>query len=96
MFPETSVDAGRLYYCSAGGGFEERVVHLNPATRRSAARIAEILREALDKSFLPAAPAKDACRYCDYRVVCGPYEEQRTDRKPRAELGALEHLRSLP
>ncbi len=96
LFASVSIDSGRLYYCSATGGFQERTVHLNPATRRAAVRIAEILREALETPFLPAAPAPGACAFCDYRVVCGPYEEIRTARKPRHELGGLVQLRNLP
>ena len=47
------------------------------------------------KGFLPAAPAKDACRWCDYRPVCGPYEEQRVRRKPKDRLADLQRLRGL-
>jgi CRISPR/Cas system-associated exonuclease Cas4 (RecB family) len=96
IFPDVPVDLGRLYYCTTVGGFEERPVHVNPATRRSAARVVEILREAIETPFLPAAPDRGACRYCDYRVVCGPYEEQRTGRKPRERLRGLDRLRGLP
>ena len=45
---------------------------------------------------LPAAPAENACRWCDYRAVCGPYEVIRTERKPPDRLGDLIRLRSLP
>jgi RecB family exonuclease len=96
IFPDAAIDAGRLYYCTATGGFEERPVHVNPATRRSAARVTEILREAIETPFLPAAPDRGACRYCDYRVVCGPYEDLRTGRKPTDRIEALERLRRLP
>jgi hypothetical protein len=53
------------------------------------------LDEALSKPFLPAAPAKGACQFCDYRVVCGPYEELRTSHKPAAELASLAAVRAL-
>ncbi len=32
---------------------------------------------AIAAGFLPPAPQKDACDFCDYRGVCGPYEERR-------------------
>ena len=47
----------------------------------------------------PAAPGRrgrySACDFCDSRVVCGPYEEERVARKPQAELDALKALREL-
>ena len=43
--------------------------------------MAEVVDGALKEPFLPAAPAEKACLFCDYRIVCGPYEELRTARK---------------
>jgi ATP-dependent helicase/nuclease subunit B len=51
---------------------------------------------ALEEPFLPAAPDEGACRWCDYRPVCGPYEELRVSRKRQLELTALKKLRELP
>jgi CRISPR/Cas system-associated exonuclease Cas4 (RecB family) len=95
LFAGSSVTGGRLYYCTATGGFEERVVPLDAEARAAAHVVAEALDAALSKPFLPAAPAKGACTYCDYRVVCGPYEELRSARKPAAELEALTRVREL-
>jgi RecB family exonuclease len=90
------VDAGRLYYCTNTGEFSERVVPLDPQSRESARAVAGVIDEAMKTGFLPAAPDEGACRWCDYRVVCGPYEEQRVRRKPEQRLAALVQLRSLP
>jgi CRISPR/Cas system-associated exonuclease Cas4 (RecB family) len=97
LFPDAHVESGRLYYCTATGGFEEREVPLDAAARESAATLAEVIGGALDEAFLPAAPAAGACRWCDYREVCGPYEELRTDErhKPADRLAPLAKLRSL-
>ncbi len=38
----------------------------------------------------------DACEYCDYRIVCGPYEVERTARKRKERLQPLVQLRELP
>src|SRR6185369_369465 len=70
-------EAGRLYYCTADGGFEERVVPLDETSRRLAAEVAGVIGRALANGFLPAKPAKGACQWCDYRPVCGPHEETR-------------------
>jgi CRISPR/Cas system-associated exonuclease Cas4 (RecB family) len=94
-FPQSAVEGGRLSYCTAAGGFAERVVPLDAEARRASAVLAAAIDEAIDKPWLPAAPADGACRWCDYRVVCGPYEEMRTKRKPKAELAALEKVRKL-
>lgn len=96
LFPEQRVDSGRLYYCTSAGGFEERDVPLDAEARRSAAVVAEVIGQALGEPFLPAAPAKDACRWCDYASVCGPYEELRTARKWKPPLAPLTRLRELP
>jgi len=90
------VEAGRLYYCTADGGYTERVVPLDEHSRRAAATVAEVVGRALADGFLPAAPAKDACRWCDYRRVCGPNEELRIRRKPVDRLADLQRLRGLP
>jgi len=93
---EEPVHSGRLYYCTADGGYEERVVPLDDGSRRTATEVVAIVGRALADGFLPAMPAKDACVWCDYRPVCGPHEETRTARKPRERIKDLERLRSFP
>ncbi len=90
------VESGRLYYCTADGGYQERVVPLDDSSRATAATVTEIVGRALADGFLPAAPAARACEWCDYKPVCGPYEEIRTARKPADKLAELFRLRSLP
>jgi ATP-dependent helicase/nuclease subunit B len=89
------VDSGRLYYCTAAGGFEEVTVPLDSAARESAETLAEVVGHALSEPFLPAAPGRGACRWCDYNVVCGPYEEIRSGRKHPEALEPLIRLRGL-
>jgi RecB family exonuclease len=96
IFPGAEVESGRLYYCTSAGGFEEREVALNDAARAAAEQVTKTLRTALEEPFLPAAPDEGACRWCDYRPVCGPYEELRVSRKRQLELTALKKLRELP
>jgi hypothetical protein len=54
-----------------------------------------VVGEALAEPFLVAAPEPGACRFCNYRRVCGPYEAQRTERKqyPEERLDGLRRLR---
>ena len=98
LFPDQEVTEGRLYYCTATGGFEIRPVAVDERARKSAQALADAVDGALAAGFLPAYPDRRACRWCDYAVVCGPYEELRTSRKPDDDepIAALRRLRDLP
>jgi RecB family exonuclease len=95
LLPGHELESGRLYYCTAAGGFEEREVAIDARSRRSAELVAEVVDSALEEPFLPAAPEEGACRFCDYRSVCGPYEELRTARKwpGHEQINRLRQLR---
>lgn len=90
------VDSGRLYYCTLAGGFEQREVKLNDDARKSVASVIEIIGDALETGFFPAAPDERECQWCDYRLLCGPYEQRRSVMKPQARLMALRRLRVAP
>ncbi|HYL58256.1 MAG TPA: PD-(D/E)XK nuclease family protein, partial [Candidatus Acidoferrales bacterium] len=92
---EAPIFAGRLYYCTAAGGYEERTVEINEAARKSTRDFTAIVNEALAAGFLPAAPDAGECEWCDYRRICGPYEERRSSMKPRPRLAALKRLREM-
>jgi CRISPR/Cas system-associated exonuclease Cas4 (RecB family) len=81
LLPEEEVVSGRLYYCTTTGGFAEREIPLDDLARRDARFVSEVVEAALTEPFLPAAPADKACNFCDYKIVCGPYEERRLKRK---------------
>ena len=95
LFPEARIEAGRLYYCTSAGGFEEVPIPLDEPARRAADTVAKVIGKALAEGFLPAAPDAGACEYCEYRSVCGPYEELRTGRKSPDRLHDLRALRKL-
>jgi CRISPR/Cas system-associated exonuclease Cas4 (RecB family) len=90
------VAAGRLFYCTAAGGFNERVIPLTDANRRAGIEVLEIVDRAIELGFLPPAPADRACSWCDFRVVCGPDEPKHAARKPKEPLGDLSSLREKP
>ncbi|RYG67993.1 PD-(D/E)XK nuclease family protein, partial [bacterium] len=77
-----NVHGGQLSYCTYAGGFEDVLVELNDDARKAADQLAVALKGALETGFLPALPREGECKYCDYRSVCGPYEEVRTGQKP--------------
>jgi CRISPR/Cas system-associated exonuclease Cas4 (RecB family) len=93
---EGKVTDGRLYFCTSTGGFAEQVVPLDERARDAAFQVAEAVDAAITRPFLPAAPGERQCERCDYRAVCGPYEEYRSARKRQGNLDSLSALRALP
>lgn len=90
------VESGRLYYCTADGGYEERTVPLNEDSLQKLTSVLTAVRQSLADGFLPAAPETDACVWCDFLAVCGSFEEIRTRNKPNDRLVQLKGLRELP
>jgi ATP-dependent helicase/nuclease subunit B len=92
----TAVTSGRLFYCTAAGGFTDHEIPINDANRRAGLEALEIVDRAIELGFLPVAPANRACTWCDFRSVCGPHEEQRVRMKSADKLGDLLALRQMP
>jgi ATP-dependent helicase/nuclease subunit B len=90
------VASGRLYFCTAAGGFAEREIVLSDANRRLGIEVLEIIDRAVELGTLVPAPMDRACTWCDFRSVCGPHEEERARRKSAGLLADLQHLRSRP
>jgi ATP-dependent helicase/nuclease subunit B len=95
LYAGKKVGGGRLFYATIRGGYRSIYVHLSDRTRDEAARVLETIDTAIANGVLPAAPREEACRHCDYAVVCGPYEEERVRRKPPGALQALVQLREV-
>lgn len=89
------VDYGRLFYCTQRGGYQEVEHPIDENRRQRLQVLLNGIQHSLTSAFLPAAPAKDACRNCDFRPVCGPYEELRATRKHAGRLETLEAIRQL-
>lgn len=98
LFPGVKAAGGRLAYSTRRGEYREYFVPLDDYTRLSVRLFSDTLKSCLDGGFLPAAPEPRACEYCDYKNVCGPYEEQRTARKtePHPLITNLKRLREEP
>ncbi len=90
------VEAGRLSYCTAAGGFTVHAIALDDTSRRRALEVLEVVDRAIEHGTLAARPAEGACRWCDFLAVCGADEERRTGRKPAALFADLDALRRLP
>jgi hypothetical protein len=92
----TPVASGRLFYCTAAGGYTDHEIPLTDANRRAGLEALEIVDRAIELGFLPAAPSDRACAWCDFRGVCGPNEEKRVRMKSPDKLGDLRALREMP
>ena len=90
-----SVAKGRLYYCTHRGEYKELEIVFNPVSRKQILTLLESIDSHIARGFLPAAPDKGACERCDYRPVCGPYEELRVSRKPKKRLESIEEIRGM-
>ncbi len=90
------VASARLYFATERGGFTEREVTLDERAKRHGIEVFEIVDRAVVSGTMPPAPRKDACAWCDFRLICGPDEERRVRRKDPAFLDDLRELRSLP
>ena len=90
------VASGRLYFCTQRGGYQQLEVPLDDDSRGAASEVLGEINRAVGNGFLPAAPGDGECRWCDYRLVCGPSEEARIQRKHPRRLVPLTRLRSMP
>jgi len=91
-----SVESGRLFFCTQRGDFSAVDIPLNDESRARLGRVLETIDRSIEEGFLPAAPQPGACALCDYRAVCGPYEETRVKRKQPERLDPLIQIRHSP
>jgi ATP-dependent helicase/nuclease subunit B len=87
---------GRLFFCTRAGEFAERIVPLAAPARARGVEVLAVIDRSVAAGFLPPAPRKDACTFCDFREVCGPHEEARLGRKDPGRLAELATLRDWP
>ena len=96
LFPEETVYSGRLLFCTSAGGFQPYEIPLMGDAPKKGIEVLEIVDRAIENGTLAARPAHEACKWCDFKVVCGRGEEQRTRRKDPALFSDLDALRKLP
>src|SRR5204862_3970292 len=94
IFPGAKIVGGRLYYCTTVGDFTNVDIWLDEESRAAAKLVVDLVGTWLKEGTLVAAPEKGGCQWCDYLVVCGPYEEHRTGKiKQQKPLAPLVQLR---
>jgi RecB family exonuclease len=89
-------ESARLFFCTERGGYQSFEVPINDESRQSLSKVITLIDRSILEGFLPAAPREGACTYCDYRLICGPYEESRIRRKAADRLALLDELRETP
>lgn len=87
-----SVAIGRLFYATQRGGYDVVTIQIHEKSRQILARLLANIDASIANGFLPPAPQKDTCERCDYRPVCGPYEEQRFEQEKNRRDERLEAL----
>jgi ATP-dependent helicase/nuclease subunit B len=95
---QAKVESGRLFYATQRGGYQQIGIPVSDRSRAFLAKLLANVDDAIGSGFLPPLPEKGSCAICDYRTVCGPYEEQRTSRvKNRREerLDGLTEIRGF-
>jgi len=92
LMGKTAVSA-QLSYSTMRGGLKEESVQINQRTRKDLNNVLLGIDDSIRQGWLPSAPRPGACMFCDYKPLCGPYEEERAARKaPIPELDALRVL----
>ena len=90
-----NVESGRLFYATQRGGYQQIGVTVNASARRFLSKLLSNIDDATASGFLPPVPEKDACGICDYRVVCGPYEERRAAQAKNRQDERLDGLHEI-
>jgi ATP-dependent helicase/nuclease subunit B len=90
-----SVDSGRLFYATQRGAYQQIGITANASARRFLEKLLSNIDDSIASGFLPPVPEKDACGFCDYRVVCGPYEERRASRAKNRQDERLDGLHEI-
>ncbi len=84
-----------LFYCTQRGNYQRIEIKPNAEGRKWISKVTSAIDAAIREGRFPAAPRRDACSFCDYRPVCGPWEELRASGY-KERLEPLNELRSLP
>jgi RecB family exonuclease len=81
----TEVESGRLLYATQRGEYKHAEIKITERSRAILGKLLLNIDGSIAKGFLPPMPQKEACGRCDYRPVCGPYEQLRFAKKNRQD-----------
>ena len=92
---KATVSEARLSFSTSAGGFSQCVIPIDERSRNQGLEVLRTIDNALAVAFLPPAPREKGCEYCDFRPVCGPYEQRRAAKKDPTPLEDLIRLRGM-
>jgi len=90
-----TVAEARLSFPTSAGGFSQCTIPISEESRNQGLEVLRIIDNAIATGFLPPAPREEGCKYCDFRPVCGPYEQRRAAKKDPNPLEDLIRLRGM-
>ena len=92
---KATVAEARFAFSTSAGGFSQCVIPIDENSRNQGLEVLRIVENALAVGFLPPAPRERGCQFCDFRPVCGPYEQMRAAKKDQSPLEDLIRLRGM-
>lgn len=93
-YPKHEVAEAVYYYATAAGDYKKKICAATPDAEETLRKVLVTLDGLAAEGVFP--PVADNCRFCDYQSVCGPFREERAQRKsadPR--LAAFKRLRDI-
>ncbi len=95
IFPDRDVAEAVYYYATATGEYRRKACPATPEVDAALTTVLTTLDDLAVAGVFP--PVADSCRFCDFQAVCGPFRENRAQRKsgdPR--LASFKRLREIP
>jgi len=95
LFPDHDVAEAVYYYSTATGDYKRKSCPATPEVDGTLTKVLSTLDDLAVAGVFP--PVADSCTFCDFKPVCGPFREQRAQRKsgdPR--LAGFKRLREIP
>jgi ATP-dependent helicase/nuclease subunit B len=92
---QATVDEARFSFPTSAGGFSQFVIPMTQNSRDQGLEVLRIIDNAITTGFLPPAPREKGCEFCNFRRVCGPYEQIRVLKKDQTPLEELIRLRGM-
>ncbi len=94
LYPTKEVAEAAYYYATATGDYRRKACPATPEVDQTLTQVLAALDGLAAAGVFP--PVADTCTFCDFKLVCGPFREQRAARKaddPR--LAAFRRLRGI-
>jgi RecB family exonuclease len=94
LFPDHDVAEAVYYYATATGEYRRKACAATPEVDATLTTVLSTLDDLAVAGVFP--PVADSCRFCDYQTICGPFRENRAERKANdPRLAAFRRLREI-